>query len=246
MQVPIFDTERVEDLQRGGLKIIQKTDAFRFGTDAVLLSDFAVLKPGMKAADFGTGTGVIALLCCARCEGVRFTAYEIQPDMADMAHRSVELNELNSRIEVIGADFKDAARISGYGVFDAVICNPPYFKKSASIKPRNENRLISRTDEQASLGDLCKSAFRVLKTGGRLSIVYPASSLDEAITEFVNASFAPKRIRTVHSYIHKEPGVVLLEGIKQGGSQLHWLPPLIIYNSDGTFTEEYKRIYGIT
>ncbi|MBO7385522.1 MAG: methyltransferase, partial [Clostridia bacterium] len=129
--------ERIDDLQRGGLKILQKEHGFRFGTDAVLLSDFALIRRRERVADFGTGTGVIALLIAARHPDVRLDAIELQPDMADMARRSVEMNGLQDRITMHEGDLRDAPKMLGCGRLDAVICNPPYNDPGRSLPPED-------------------------------------------------------------------------------------------------------------
>ena len=235
--------ERIDDLQRGGLKILQKEHGFRFGTDAVLLSDFALIRRRERVADFGTGTGVIALLIAARHPDVRLDAIELQPDMADMARRSVEMNGLQDRITVHEGDLRDAPQMLGCGRLDAVICNPPYNDPGRSLPPEDENRLISRSSSAVTVDEICQSAFLTLKSGGRLSMVFPAQGMLELMDAMQRARLAPKRVRTVHGTLAHAPRLVLIDAVKQGGSQLHWLPPLILNNPDGTETEEYRRIY---
>ena len=131
--------ERIDDLQHDGLRILQRPGAFRFGTDAVLLADFAAARPGEHVVDFGTGTGILPLLIASRARGTTFDALEIQPDMADMAARSVAMNGLSDRIRVHCADLRDAASLLGHGRTDLLVCNPPYGKAGAGlVNPRQE------------------------------------------------------------------------------------------------------------
>ena len=125
MTTYLMENERLDDLQRNGLKIIQKTDGFCFGMDAVLLSGFASVKRGEKVLDMGTGTGIIPLLLSAKTEGEHFKALEIQKEIAEMAARSVALNHLEEKIEIVTGDIKEASRIFGAASFDVVITNPP-------------------------------------------------------------------------------------------------------------------------
>jgi len=236
--------EEICDLQLEGLKIIQKKDAFRFGTDAVLLSDFTKLRKRDLVADFGTGTGAIALLLAGHNPEIAVKALEIQPEMAVMARRSVELNGLEGRIEVLEADIRDAAKVLGSGRLDAVVCNPPYFEASSGKLPQNENKVISRVEAQISIEEICASAKSVLKSGGRLSVIYPARSLPRLMEAMRGSSLEPKRIRTVINDIYHAPKLILLDAVKQGGRQLDWLPPLILRNPDGSPSDEWRRIYG--
>ncbi|MBQ4227962.1 MAG: tRNA1(Val) (adenine(37)-N6)-methyltransferase [Clostridia bacterium] len=236
--------ERVDDLQRGSLRIIQNERLFRFGTDAVLLSDFALIKPRARVMDLGTGTGVIALLVAARHPDARIEAVELQPYFAELAQRNVDLNALNDRIFVHEMDMRLAAQKLGYGRMDQVICNPPYFEQGSSLLPESENKLLSRMDASIGIDEITRIAFALLKSGGRFSVVFPAQRLCDLLFAMQNARLAPKRIRSVHATLQHAPKLVLVDAVKQGGSQMHWLPPLILKNPDGTNTPEWERIYG--
>lgn len=236
--------ERLDDLQNSCMKILQKKDAFRFGTDAVLLSDFVMLRSHARVADLGTGTGIIALLLAAHHPSCMIDALEIQPEFCDMANRSVHMNQLQNRIRVVCGDIRSACNLLGRGVYDCVVCNPPYFKLSANLPPENDSRLLARTDALLTPDELCSSAFQLLKSRGRLSVVYPAQSVLDMVKAMQKNRLSPKRIRTVHATSGHAPSLVLLDAVKQGGDQLHWMNPLILKNSDGSPTEEWNRIYG--
>lgn len=236
--------ERLDDLNAEGLKIFQKQKGFHYGTDAVLLSDFVLIKPHAVAADLGTGTGVIALLMAAKKPVKHIDALELQCEICDMARRSVALNGLQDRIRVIQGDIRKAPQILGCGIYDTVVCNPPYFKSGDSLPSEDESRLISRTDVSLTLDELCASAFRLLKSRGRLCVVYPASEMHRLTRTMEENGLSPKRIRTVHATSGHAPSLVLLDAVKQGGSQLHWEPPLILRHANGSCTEEWIRIYG--
>lgn len=242
--VHLMPGERVDDLQYNGMKIIQKTDAFRFGTDAVLLSDFALVRKNNRVADLGTGTGAIALLIAAHHESAQIDAVEIQTDMADMAERSVRMNRMSERVRVHSMDLRNAAAVLGYGKFDQVVCNPPYSKEGAALASVRENQRLSRHEGDTTIGEICLAAAQLLKTGGRYSVVFPAQRAFEMMTEMKKADLAPKRIRCVQGTKNHAPRLILIDSVKNGGEQLHWLPPLILKNEDGSETEEWFRIYG--
>ena len=242
--VEIYEGERVDDLQYRGMKIIQKTAAFRFGTDAVLLSDFAYVRKNDRVADLGTGTGAIALLIAAHHDSCLIDAVEIQNDMAEMAQRSVRMNALEHRIRVHAMDLREAGKALGYGKFDQVVCNPPYSKEGAALASVSENKRLSRHEGDTTIGEICKAASSLLKTGGRFSVVFPAQRAFEMMSEMQNSNLAPKRIRCVQGTKNHAPRLILIDSVKNGGAQLHWLPPLILKNEDGSETEEWFRIYG--
>ena len=244
-EVTLKAGERVDSLSYGTLRLIQRTDGFRFGTDSVLLSDFASLRPRQRVIDLGTGTGVIAILMASREETAAFTAIELQPEIADMAARSVRLNGLEGRIDVKNMDMREAAAHLGYEQYHLAVCNPPYGKAGGAIENPDEHRRLSRHEETCTPDDLAKAAFELLHPGGYLAVVYPAPRALEMMEAMDRRALAPKRVRTVHSRADKAPKLILIEAVKRGGAQLHWLPPLVLENDDGTSTDEWKRIYRI-
>ena len=244
MNPELKSDERLDELvQQGKASILQKKHGFRFGTDAVLLADFALIKPRSRVIDLGTGTGVIALLIALKHPDARVSALELQGDMADMARRSVALNDLEDRIDVLEGDIRSAMRLFGPGAFDQVVCNPPYNQTGRSILPESENKLLSRMEGGISIEEICLSAFQLLKSGGRLSVVFPAQRLHDMLSAMQKARLAPKRVRCVQPFADRPPKLILLDAVKHGGSQLDWQPPLILQNKDGSYTEEWHRIY---
>ncbi|MBR3797101.1 MAG: tRNA1(Val) (adenine(37)-N6)-methyltransferase [Clostridia bacterium] len=240
----IRERERLDDLQRGGLRILQRPNGFRFGTDAVLLADFAGVKKGEHVADMGTGTGVLPLLLSARAEGTTFDAFEIQADVADMAARSVRINGLEQRIRVHHADCREAAGVIGHECCQLVVSNPPYTRGGAGLVSPEATRAISRSDSDCSLEEWILACGRVLKNGGRLCCVFPAPRFLELCDAMRAARIEPKRVRFVVARENAAPKLVLTEGLKGGRPGLHVQPMLITHDAEGNFTQEMRRIYG--
>ena len=243
LSVQLTGSEGICDLQNG-FSIIQRRDAFRFGTDAVLLADFVKLKKHCRVVDLGAGTGIIGLLLCAHNPEVTVSAVEIQPEMAQLTQKNIELNQIEARMQAYEMDMRRAPEKLGNCVYDCAVCNPPYYAEGRGRQPENPNKLISRTEAEIDIFEICAVAVRLLKTGGRLAVVYPAARLNEMIGAMEKATLAPKRIRTIHSKASRAPKLVLLDAVKQGGRGMEWLPPLILYNEDGSTSEEWRRIYG--
>ena len=241
--VALNEDEQIHDLQNG-LFIIQKRNGFRFGTDAVLLSHFALIKRNSLVADLGCGTGIIALLVAKLNASCRIKAIDILEEMCDAARRSVILNGLEDRIEVLQGDVKSSCKIRGASVFDHVISNPPYYSDNCGKTPEDENKLSSRTELNMDIGNVCLAAKRLLKSRGRLSLVFPAWRYNDAIDSMRENSIEPKRVRFVHDTVKHPASIVLMDGVKQGGKELTVLPPLILNNTDGSHTEEWHEIYG--
>jgi len=240
----VYDGERLDDLQRDGLRILQKQNGFRFGTDAVLLADFAQIKKGEHAADMGTGTGVLPLLLSARAQNTTFDAFEIQADVADMAMRSIKINGLEERIRVHYADCREAAKIIGYERCHLVVTNPPYTREGAGLISPQQMRALSRSDSDCPLDMWIAACSRVLRNGGRLCCVFPAPRFLELCDAMRAVRIEPKRVRFVAAREDAAPKLVLTEGLKGGRPGLHLQPMLITHDENGGFTKEMRRIYG--
>ena len=236
--------ERLDDLQCGGLRLIQRPDVFRFGTDSVLLADFAAPRKKDTAVDLGCGTGAIAVLMAAHQPALRVDAVELQPEIADMARRSVALNGLEARVRVIEADMREVWREIGHGSRSLVVCNPPYGRSGAALESAAEAKRIARHEGDLTPWDVARAAALLLKSGGRFCVVYPATRAYEMMRAMDENRIAPKRVRIVHGVEGRAPKFVLLEGVRDGGEGLHWLEPLVLREADGSFSAEWHRIYG--
>lgn len=244
MTIDLKEHERIDDLHRNGYRIIQKEKAFCFGMDAVLLSGFAVVKPGEKALDLGTGTGIIPILLEAKTDGSHFTGLEIQEEMAEMAGRSVILNGLEQKIDIITGDIKEAGRIFGGASFDIVTTNPPYMNDSHGLKNPDLPKAIARHEVLCTLEDVVREGAKVLRPGGRFYIVHRPHRLIEIITALTKYRLEPKRMKLVHPFVDKEANMVLIEAVRGGRSMLKVEKPLIVYKEPGVYTDEIYDIYG--
>ena len=235
--------ERIEDLQYKDLRIIQSDKGFRFGTDSVLLAGFARVGAKDRVVDLGSGTGVIAILLEART-GAKLTAIEIQAVQCGMARRSVEMNR--QPIEVIEGDMRSVHEQIGRGVFDAAVCNPPYYPASAGgISRKGEGVFEGAATHElyCTLEEVAKSASRLIKFGGKLFICCPAERLSEAFCELTRAGIEPKRLRLVAARLDKAPYLAMIEAKKGGSPGLIVEKQLTVYDADGAYTPEVRRIY---
>lgn len=235
--------ERIDDLQRNGYKIIQNPGRFCFGMDAVLLSAFAKVKKGGEVLDLGTGTGVIPILMEARTMGERFTGLEIQEESADMARRSVILNGLDDKIDIVTGDIREASKIFGKSKFDVVTTNPPYMTNLHGLKNPNLPKAIARHEILCTLEDVVRESAAVLKPGGHFFLVHRPFRLAEIFNQLMKYKLEPKRMRLVYPYVDSEPNMALIEGVLGGNSRITVEKPLIIYKSQNEYTEEVYRLY---
>ncbi|MEG0371809.1 MAG: tRNA1(Val) (adenine(37)-N6)-methyltransferase [Clostridium sp.] len=235
--------EKIEDLDLNGLKIIQNKDWFCFGIDAVLLADFAKAKRTSRIVDFGTGNGIIPLLMEGRYSPKEIVGVEVQAEVAEMASRSIQMNNLSSKIKILNEDIKNYSAI-GTCCYDIVVSNPPYKKDNTGLKNQADKKCISRHEVLITLDDIVFSASKVLQSGGKLYMIHRPERLEHIILSLNKHKFAPRRLRFVHPKEGKGPTMLLIEAVRSGGDFLTIESPLFVYNQDGSYTEEINKIYG--
>lgn len=229
MDIELKEHERIDDLERNGYQIIQNPEKFCFGMDAVLLSGFAQVKPGAAVLDLGTGTGIIPILIEAKTQAAKICAIEIQEESADMARRSVQLNHLEKKIDIVTGDLKEAERFFDAASFDVITCNPPYMIGQHGLTNPDAPKAIARHEILCTLEDVVRSAAKLLKTGGKFCMVHRPFRLAEIMTVMVQYRLEPKRMRLVYPYADKEPNMVLIEGCRGGRPRMTVEKPLIIF-----------------
>lgn len=238
------DIERIDDLGFENLKIIQNTNGFCFGIDSVLLSDFAkTVKKNSKIVDIGTGTGIISILLSKKSKASKIYGVEIQDEVADMARRSVELNGLEDKVEIINDDIKNINKYIENNTVDVIVSNPPYKKLDAGIKNENEKLLISRHEIKCNLQDIAEISRKLLKDKGEIYLVHKSERLVDILTTFRQNKLEVKLLRLVQANKNSDPNLVLVKAVKNGGEFLKIERPLIIYNEDGSYTDEILEIY---
>ena len=222
--------ERLDDLQVGGLELIQNPEGFCFGVDAVFLSDFVKVKSGETVLDLGTGNGIIPILLSAKTGGKKFTGLEIQENTADMARRSVAYNHLEDRIEIVTGDIKEAAEIFKPAFFDVITTNPPYMLSQHGLRNPDDAKAIARHEVLCTLDDILRESMRLLQDKGRFYMIHRPFRLTEIMIKMNHYKIEPKRIQFIHPYIDKEPVLVLIEGVRGARSRVTVEPPIIIYD----------------
>ncbi len=240
----VMPNETLEDLQLGGLSILQKKDAFRFGLDAVLLSNFVNAKRHHKVLDLGTGTGIIPILLVGKTEAQDITGLEIQPEIAAMAQRSIDGNGLNNRVKIIRGDIKEAVALLGAAVYDVVVSNPPYTRMGSGLVNPAESKAIARHELFCTLEDVLVSAAALLKPQGDFYMVHRPDRLTDIMEGMRKARIEPKLLRLICPRAGEKPSLLLIRGLKNGNPGLAILPSLMIYDQKGQYTEEASIQYN--
>lgn len=236
--------ETLDDLQLNGIHIIQKTDGFRFGVDAVLLANFANVKGKDKVIDLCSGTGIIPFILAGKTKSQHITGIEIQGEMVEMANRTVKYNRLEERVSFINGDLTKIDILKKMNKVDVVTVNPPYKLQNSGIINPEDKMAIARHEICCTLEDVIVAAKLLLNDSGRLYMVHRPERLVDILTLMRKHKLEPKRIKMVHPTYKKAPNIMLIEGKKNGGNFFKWDEPLYVHNEDGSYTEEINRIYG--
>lgn len=234
--------ERIDDLQYKGLKIIQNTDWFCFGMDSILLTEFARdMKKGKNIVDLGTGTGIISILLAKKVEAKKIIGIEVQKEVAEMARRSVKINQLDEKIAILNEDINKISLEKNS--FDYIITNPPYKKQGTGIINKENKQIISRHETTANFETWARISLALLKDNGAMYLVHRPERLNEIIETLRKFKLEPKRMRFVYSSISKDANLVLIKAEKNGKQFLKIEKPLIIYKENGKYTDEILNIY---
>lgn len=236
--------ERLDDLERNGLMLIQHPGRFCYGVDAVLLSWFAKAFEGERVLDFCTGTGVVPILMTAKTAASHFTGLEIQEEVAKMASRSVMLNHLGDKVSIICGDLKNTKTLFGKGVFNVVTVNPPYMAGGSGPVGADYSKAVSRHEILCSLEDVIRESANVLVAGGRMYMVHRPYRLGDIICLMKQYKMSPRRLCMVHPKASQEANLVLIEGIRGGNTQIRVEAPLVLFDEDGQESRQIKMIHG--
>jgi len=239
------ENERIDDLELRGLKIIQNTDGFCFGMDSVLLSDFAKeIRNNTTVLDLGTGTGILGILLCGKTKLKKIIGIEVQKEVAEMASRSIELNNLQYRFGIINDNIKNLEKYFNLGSIDAIVTNPPYKKPNSGLVNENKAKLISRHEIEANLEDFIKISARLLKNNGELYIVHRPERLADIFEHLRKYKLEPKKLKMVSPNKNKDPNLVLIKAVKNGKAFLKVERNLYVYEENGEYTKDILKIYG--
>ncbi|MDR3263924.1 MAG: methyltransferase [Clostridiales bacterium] len=234
------ENERLDSLEYKNLGIIQSNALYRFTSDAVLLANSVKAGKKDRVCDLGTGSGIIAILIAAK-RGAHVTGVEIQPELADMARRSVAYNGMSDVVDIKNCRIQDAADTVGTG-FDAVVVNPPYGKKADAIGIVNASEALARTEQAVTLGEIAAAANKLLRFGGRFYIIVKTVRLAEIINLFSACKIEPKELTLIMPCIDKPPDTAIVAGVRGGKVGLKVNKPLIVCGADGGYTDDVKSL----
>lgn len=239
-----YSDRSLDSIYGGKIKVYQPKDGYRFNEDSILLADFSIGIKGLTI-DLGTGCGIIPILLATRYPAVeKIYGVEIQERLSKMAEENVKLNKLEGRIEIINQDIRRLKENFAPQIFDLVISNPPYMQVDKGIISSASEKALAKHEILLRIQDILNISRYLLKSKGILKLVYPTMRLVDLFVLMRMRKIEPKRLRLVYHKKDSHSNIALIEGVKFGKSSLEILPPLILFNQDGSPTEEYKRIFG--
>ena len=238
------DNERIDNLQimKDGIEltIIQNPSYFCFGIDAVLLANLSKIHTNDKVLDLCCGNGIIPIILYGKTNASIIHGVEIQEKIADMADRSLKLNNISGKIQIFNEDLKNFKGRE----YDVITCNPPYKKADSGKISENKALSIARNEIACTLEDVIYAAQKMLKPHGRLYMIHRPERLSDILYLMREYKIEAKSLRFIHPNAQKPPSMVFIEGIKNANSSLNVEKPLFIYNNDGSYTHEILEIYG--
>lgn len=241
--ISLKEGERLDDLQLGGLKIIQKIGGYGFTSDSVLLANFVKTKHTDVCLEVGTGSGIISILVNYKEKPSKIFAFELQKEQSDLAKRNVELCKMNNQIEIYNERIQNWNKYIDFGQIDVIFANPPYFKYDKNVCGQITEKMLSRTDKELCLKDFFDVCSKMLKFGGKLFFVYDSQRIEECFNIMKQNNLTPKRMYFVHPNENKNSTVFLCEAIVGGKSGLTIMPPLFTNNLDGDYVQTIQKLY---
>lgn len=234
---------RIDQIGFSDYKLIQNPDWFCYGVDAVLIANFAKLKKGAKAADLGTGTGIIPLILKHKYSPELVYGIEVQPEVAELAVKTVEINGLEEFIKIVNVNVKNASELLGKETLDAVVTNPPYVGRGEGIKGSEQIKAIARHEIEGTLEDFIKCGAELLKDRGDFYMINRPSRLVDVIELSRKYRLEPKELQFVQPAEGKKPNIFMIHCVKYGRPELKFLDPICVYNDKGEYTQKILEIY---
>ena len=227
----------------GNIRLTQDRTGYRFSIDAVLVAHFADPRSGDKVLDLGTGCGIIPLILAYRQPHISLYGVEVQTALAELANSNVRENRREDRITVICTDMKLLRPVMTAGPVDLVVCNPPFRRQGSGRINPDAQRAVARHEIKTNLSDIIQTSHRMLRTAGRLVLIYTAGRLTDILSRMRTEGIEPKFIRMIHSRQDAKATLILIEGVKGGRPDLKIAPPLIIYDRSNDYTEEVASMF---
>ena len=239
-----MDTLTTDSFFNGRIQVLQQRCGYRFSIDAVLIAAYAGPRPADTVLDLGTGCGIIPLILAERNPKIKVYGIEVQQSLADLAMLNVKANGLDKRIHILCMDMKALQPDKIGAPIDLVVSNPPYRKAATGRINPDQQRAVARHEIKVTLSDFIETARRMLRVSGRLVMIYPAERMTDLIVQMRSSGIEPKLTRMIHSAADTRAKLILVEGKKGGRPGLKIGPPLIIYQKNGSYTDEVQAMFA--
>jgi tRNA1Val (adenine37-N6)-methyltransferase len=232
-----------DSLFNGSIRVKQHGSGYRFSLDAVLLAQHVRPSLDHTVLDLGTGCGIIPLILAYRYPRIKIYGVEVQTELADIATLNIVENHMEDRISICCEDLKRLKREMTSGPVDLVVTNPPYRKVQSGRLNPDQQRAIAKHELKATLFDVVETARRMLRTSGRLVMIFAAERMVDVIIQMRSAGIEPKYIRMIHPSRQVNAKLILVEGKKGGRHGITIGSPLTIYRKNGIYSDEVQAMF---
>jgi tRNA1Val (adenine37-N6)-methyltransferase len=243
-QVTLYEGERLDRLGCQGLWIIQNPAKFKFTIDAFLLAALVDHRKTLRLLDLGTGGGVLPLLLAGQNALLKACGVEIQPQLVEMARRSVLVNNLADQVDIIEGDLRNLPGELGMNSFDYVVANPPFYPVGEGVIPENDALAGAKFEINCTLAEVIKAASRMVKGNGKVALVFPVQRLSELLATLSQFHLTPKLLCLVHPQAEAPANLVLVQARPGAKPGLQVLPPVFVYGSDAQYTDRMQQIFN--
>ncbi|MBL8585325.1 MAG: methyltransferase [Bradyrhizobiaceae bacterium] len=230
----------------GRLRLKQPRRGHRFGHDAILLAAATGGRAGEHAVELGAGVGAAGLALAWRVEGLRLTLIEIDPLLAAAARVNADRNGLGDRIATVALDVMAppavfAANELGHGIAHRVLMNPPFHDPATQPPSPDPDRRQAHAAERGVLAHWTRTASRLLRPEGVLTVIHPADRLADILTA-LDESFGAVAILPVYGKPRTAAIRLLVRAVKESRGPLTILPPLVLNDERGKPTADAEAV----
>ncbi|MCM1370437.1 MAG: tRNA1(Val) (adenine(37)-N6)-methyltransferase [Clostridium sp.] len=231
-------------LKKNNINIVQNTEMFNFSLDSILLPNFVTINKNISnILDIGCGNAPIPLILSTKTNA-NIIGVEIQKEVYNLAIKSVKINNLESQISILNKDINEYEKEFDHEFFDVITCNPPFFKvMENSLYKRDIHKTFARHELTLNLNDIFRISKKLLKNNGVVAIVHRPERMLEIFETMKNNNIEPKKLQFVYPKKGKEANIILVEGRKNGNPGIRILPPLIVHEENGNYTQIVKNFF---
>ena len=214
MDIELKENERLDDLERDNLFVIQNKEKYCFSVDSVLLSDFVKTKNSDDCLELCSGSGVISFLVNAKNHPKSITCLEIDEYMCDIAQRSAKFNNVEN-IKFFNLDIKNSEKVLKKAKFDVVFSNPPYLLPLTDMSKVSPKFHSTKFETTITLENIFDVVAKFLKGDGSFYMIHSAPRIQEILLKAQKFGLFIKKLQNIYFKENTESPLVMCEFVKR-------------------------------